>query len=235
MVWLIFRIITAETTFRLKVDYGKTYLLRLVNSVQNTDQFFAIADHNLTLVGMDGNYVKPFVTNYLMITPGETMDVLVTANQSSLGQYYMLLSPYFDGQADDFDKSITSAIFQYNGGNYTPPSTPAYPSHIPGFYDIDAARNFDKSLKSLASPEHPADVPQHITTRMFITLSISMLLCPNDSCAAPAGNRLASSMNNISFANPTLDVLQAYYRYIYIYIYKYYYYYPSSINTKSHA
>lgn len=117
----------------MKVDYGKTYLLRLVNTVQNTDQFFAIADHNLTLVGMDGNYVKPFVTNYLMITPGETMDVLVTANQSSLGQYYMLLSPYFDGQADDFDKSITSAIFQYNGGNYTPPSTPPTPAIFRAF------------------------------------------------------------------------------------------------------
>ncbi|KAL6218276.1 hypothetical protein ACLB2K_011491 [Fragaria x ananassa] len=199
-----------ETTFRLAVDHGSTYLLRLVNSVQNTDMFFAIADHNLTLVGVDGNYVKPFVTNYLMITPGETMDILVTATQP-LGHYYMLISPYFDGQADDFDKSVTSAIFQYNG-NYTPPTSPIYPDHIPGFYDVDAARNFDRQLKSLASLEHPANVPQHITTRMFITLSIGMLRCPNDSCDGPDGNRLASALNNISFANPAIDVLQAYYR-----------------------
>ncbi|KAM5562109.1 hypothetical protein ABKV19_017363 [Rosa sericea] len=203
-------VLVFETTFRLAVDHGSTYLLRLVNSVQNTDMFFAIADHNLTLVGVDGNYVKPVVTNYLMITPGETMDILVTATQP-LGHYYMLISPYFDGQADDFDKSVTSAIFQYNG-NYTPPSSPIYPDHIPGFYDIDAARNFDRQLKSLASPEHPADVPQHITTRMFITLSIGMLRCPNDTCDGPDGNRLASAMNNISFANPSIDVLQAYYR-----------------------
>lgn len=207
----------AETTYRISVDYGKTYLLRIVNAVMNTDMFVAIADHNLTVVGWDGSYVKPLEVSYIMITPGQTMDVLVTANQSP-SHYYMLASPYFDGQADDFDKSITSAIFQYNG-NYTPPSIPVYPSNIPGFYDVGAASYYTTKLRSLASPEHPVDVPLNVTTRMYITVSIGMMRCPNDSCAGPAGNRLASSLNNISFANPKLDILEAYYRYIYLPLY----------------
>ncbi|KAF3953743.1 hypothetical protein ACB098_01G158000 [Castanea mollissima] len=201
-----------ETTYRMSVDYGKTYLLRIVNSVMNTDMFVAIADHNLTVVGWDGSYVKPLEVSYIMITPGQTMDVLVTANQSP-SYYYMLASPYFDGQADDFDKSIASAIFQYNG-NYTPPSIPVYPSNIPGFYDVGAASYYTTKLRNLASPEHPVDVPLNVTTRMYITVSIGMMHCPNDSCAGPAGNRLASSLNNISFANPKLDILEAYYRHI---------------------
>ncbi|KAG6625875.1 laccase-14-like [Carya illinoinensis] len=199
-----------DTTYRMSVDYGKTYLLRIVNTVQNTDMFFAIADHNLTVVGWDGSYVKPLVCSYIMITPGQTMDVLVTANQS-LGHYYMLASPYFDGQADDFDESITSAIFQYNG-NYTPPSSPVYPTNIPGFYDIGAAIYYTSHLRSLATPEYPVDVPQTVSTRMYIALSINMMHCPNDSCSGPDGNRLASALNNISFANPSMDILQAYYR-----------------------
>jgi laccase len=93
----------------MPVDYGKTYLLCIVNLVQNTDMFFTIANHNLIVVGWDGSYIKPLQISYIMITPRKTMDVLVTANQV-LGHYYMLASPYFDGQADDFDKSITSAI-----------------------------------------------------------------------------------------------------------------------------
>lgn len=198
----------------MSVDYGKTYLLRIVNSVQNTDMFFAIADHNLTVVGLDASYVKPIVTSYVLITPGETMDVLVTANQA-LGHYYMLASPFFDGQADDFDKSITSAIFQYNG-NYTPPSSPIYPTNIPDFYDIISAESYLKKLRSLASPEHPIDVPLQVTERMYVTVSISMMRCPNASCAGPDGNRLSSALNNISFANPTVDVLEAYYRYFFI-------------------
>ncbi|OWM65759.1 hypothetical protein CDL15_Pgr015183 [Punica granatum] len=197
-------------TYRLSVDYGKTYLLRLVNSVENSDIFFSIANHPFTVVGWDGSYVKPYVTDYIYITPGQAMDVLVSANQP-LGHYYMLGTPYFDGQADDFDKSITSAIFQYNG-NYTPTSSPVYPSSSPGFYDIDAAKHFVRHLRSLNSAEHPIDLPENVTTRMYVTISITMLKCPNDSCAGPEGNRLASALNNITFANPSVDILQAYYR-----------------------
>ncbi|KAK4781339.1 hypothetical protein SAY87_017445 [Trapa incisa] len=197
-----------DDTYRLSVDYGKTYLLRLVNSVQNTDMFFTIANHTLTVVGWDGAYVKPYITDYMLITPGQSMDVLVTANQTP-SQYYMTGTPFFDGQADDFDKTITSAIFQYSG-NYTP-SLPAYPTGSPGFYDIDAAKFFIKHLRSLNSPEHPIDVPENITTRMYMTIAISMMKCPNDSCEGPDGNRIASALNNITFANPSVDILQAYY------------------------
>ncbi|KAB1220756.1 putative laccase-9 [Morella rubra] len=205
-----FCLCSKETTFRMSVDYGKTYLLRIVNTVENVNMFFAIADHNLTVVGWDGSYVKPLVSSYIMITPGQTMDVLVTANMS-LGQYYMLASPFFDGVGDDFDKSIASAIFQYNG-NCTPPSSPVYPTNIPGFDDIGAARDYTTRLRSLASEKHPVDVPQNVSTRMYITVSIQMMKCPNDSCVGARGNRMATGLNNISFADPDMDILQAYYR-----------------------
>jgi laccase len=179
----------------MPVDYGKTYLLRIVNLVQNTDMFFTIANHNLTIVGWDGSYIKPLQISYIMITPRQTMDVLVTANQA-LGHYYMLASPYFNRQADDFNKSITSAIFQYNG-NYTPPSSLVYPTNIPDYYNIGAASLFTTHLRSLTSKEHPVDVPQSVNTRMFVILSINMMNCPNASCVGPDGNRLASCLNNI--------------------------------------
>ncbi|KAE8056015.1 hypothetical protein FH972_012818 [Carpinus fangiana] len=160
-----------DTTFRMSIDYGKTYLLRIVNSVQNTNMFFTIAYHNLRVVRWDGSYIKPLQISYIMITPKQTMDVLVTANQA-LGHYYMLASPYFDGQADGFDKSITSAIFQYNG-NYTPPSSLVYPTNIPDFYNVGAASLFTTHLRSFASKEHSVDVPQSVDTRVFVTLSIT--------------------------------------------------------------
>jgi laccase len=47
------------------VDQDKTYLLRLVNAAMNRDFFFAISEHNLTVVGWDAAYVKPFTTGYV--------------------------------------------------------------------------------------------------------------------------------------------------------------------------
>ncbi|XP_010048940.2 laccase-14 [Eucalyptus grandis] len=198
------------STYRLLVNYGKTYLLRIVNAVMNEEIFFGIAKHNLTVVGMDGGYVKPINTDYIMITPGQTMDVLVTANQSP-SHYYIMGSPFADTTAP-FDNTSTTAIFQYSG-NYTPPSTPYSPS-LPAYDDKDAAGNFTVRLKSLASKQHPISVPLIITERIFITVSVNQIYCANESCAGPDGNRLSASLNNISFVTPTIDILQAYYRHI---------------------
>jgi laccase len=120
------------------VDQDKTYLLRLVNAAMNRDFFFVISEHNLTVVGWDAAYVKPFTIGYIIIAPGQTMDVLVTANQSP-SQYYMLISPYYDGALYDFDESIASAIWQYSG-NYTLPSTPSYLTNLLHYDDVSAMR-----------------------------------------------------------------------------------------------
>ncbi|KAL6315967.1 hypothetical protein AAG906_014892 [Vitis piasezkii] len=175
-----YRILVAETTYRILVDYGMAYLLRIVNAGMNADFFFSIANHTITLVGLDAAYVKPVTNTYLVISPGQTMDVLYR-------------------------------------GNYTPPSSPFFPSStLPSYKDFIAAANFTTRFRSLASLEHPTNVPQNATTRMFIVVSMGEFLSPNSSCNGINGNgsKLASSMNNISWVNPPIDVLMAYYRYI---------------------
>lgn len=190
------------------VDYGKTYLLRIINAVMNEEMFFGIANHSLTVVGMDSAYLKPIKTSYIMITPGQTMDVLVTADQAP-SHYYMAGSPFADTIAP-FDNTTTAAILQYRG-NYTPPTSPSFPA-LPVYNDKYAAMNFTVRLRSLASRAHPVNIPKIIDKRLFITVSVNMIICPNESCAGPGGNRLAASLNNISFQTPKIDILQAYYR-----------------------
>ncbi|KAI8004457.1 Laccase-21 [Camellia lanceoleosa] len=179
-------------TFRILVDYGKTDLLHIINSILNAEMFFMVAQHNLTVVGMDGAYIKPINTDYIMITPGQTMDVLITAYQTP-SEYYM----------------AATAIVQYSG-NYTAPSTPAFPI-LPNYTDIDAVSNFTRQMRALNSKEHPVDVPQTVDTKLYITLLVNTLPCVNSSCDEPNGDRLAASLNNISFVTPEVDVLQAYY------------------------
>ncbi|KAL6315685.1 hypothetical protein AAG906_005776 [Vitis piasezkii] len=195
-----------EGTFKMVVDYGKTYLLRIINSIMNEEMFFMVANHNLTVVGTDGAYIKPITTSYIMITPGQTMDVLITANQSP-SHYYMASRAYAELV---FDNTTTTAILQYSG-NYTAPSTPSFPN-LPNFADIDSVTNFTRRLKALATKDYPVDVPQSVDTRLYITISVNTLPCANNSCDGPNGTRLSASLNNISFVEPSIDVLQAYYR-----------------------
>jgi laccase len=194
------------------VDHGKTYLLRIINAAMNADLFLAIANHTLTVVGTDGNYVKPLITDYLEISPGQTLNVLVTANQP-LGHYYLAVRQFYTDKMlfTEYDKVNATAILMYSG-NYTAPDHPVFPSNLPVYVDIQAAETFLHRLKSLASEEHPAKVPLNPTTRMFITVSMNEIQCPNASCDGIDGNKMASSLNNISFVNPTTDVLQAYYK-----------------------
>nr|CAD1826863.1 unnamed protein product [Ananas comosus var. bracteatus] len=69
-----------KDTFKVLVEYGKTYLLRVINAAINNELFFAVAGHKLTVVGTDASYTKPFTTDFIMITPGQTFDVLLEAN-----------------------------------------------------------------------------------------------------------------------------------------------------------
>ncbi|OWM67678.1 hypothetical protein CDL15_Pgr019179 [Punica granatum] len=110
------------------------------------------------------------------------------------------------------DKSTTTAIVQYSTGVYTPPTMPAFPS-LPAYNDGDAAENFMGLLKSLVDDEHAIDIPQHVDTSLYITVSVNQINCSvSDTCGGLDGNRLAASLNNISFDFPKVDILEAYYQ-----------------------
>lgn len=198
-----------ESTFRMAVDPGKTYLLRIISAIMNEEMFFGVANHTLTLVGMDGAYLEQVNTSYIMIAPGQTMDVLVTTDQEP-SRYYMLGSPFVDTQAPT-DRTTPSAILHYNGGY----QLPTHPNSItlPGWSDRDSAESFMRLLKSLADDKHPIKVPLNITKRLYLTVSVNNVQCAKgDTCEGPHGNRHSASLNNISWTVPKIDILQAYYR-----------------------
>ncbi|GKV32427.1 hypothetical protein SLEP1_g41039 [Rubroshorea leprosula] len=197
-----------QDTFRLKVERGLTYLLRIINSAVQDMLFFSIAGHNVTLVGSDASYLKPLERSFFVISPGQTFDVLLEANQSP-NHYYMAAKSYTVAAQGVFDNTTTTAIVEYSG-NYTPSSPPLFP-YLPEFNDTYAAANFTGSFRSLADKEHPIDVPMEINTYLFHTLSMNTVPCPTNSCSGPNGNKFLASVNNISFVNPEIDILEAYY------------------------
>ncbi|XP_007020208.2 PREDICTED: putative laccase-9 [Theobroma cacao] len=193
-----------ETLFRMQVDYQKTYLLRIINAAMNEQKFFAIANHSLTVVAQDASYVQIFTNDYIMISPGQTMDVLVCANQN-MGQYYMATRPFSDSAAPPRN-NITRGVLQYTnsvGGLNASLVT------LPAMTDLDAAANFTRRIKnSNVTQNPPMKVPMDIDRRVYVAIATNTLPC--DNCPIQP-TRLAASLNNVSFDFPQIDVLQAYY------------------------
>ncbi|KAL6572604.1 hypothetical protein OROMI_013562 [Orobanche minor] len=199
-----------SNTFMMEVKQGKTYLLRIINADMNEILFYGVAKHKLTVVGTDGSYSKPLTREYIVISPGQTMDCLLQADQVP-NRYYMAAKPYVNAVGIRFDNTTTTGIVRYSGGHYTPSPSPDLPS-LPDFNDTSAALNFSFSIRNLNSITHPCTVPLEINKRIVSTISVNTFPCPQgQTCQGPNGTRLAASMNNISFVSPSINILEAYF------------------------
>ncbi|CAE6227536.1 unnamed protein product [Arabidopsis arenosa] len=197
-------------TFHLTVEKGKTYRIRMVNAAMNLILFFAIANHSLTVVAADGHYIKPLKATYITISPGETLDMLLQADQNPKRTYYMAARAYQTGNID-FDNTTTIGILSYSSCKAKTSSFSGYYPTLPFYNDTSAAFGFFTNIKSLYSGQ----VPVQISRRIITTISINLRMCPQNSCEGPNGSRLAASMNNISFVTPShVDILKAYYYHI---------------------
>ncbi|KAI3854659.1 hypothetical protein MKX03_005255 [Papaver bracteatum] len=189
-------------TFVTEVEQGKSYLLRIVNAALNDELFFALAGHNFTVVEIDAVYVKPFTTQAILISPGQTTNVLVQADRLP-GRYFMAARPFQDVPIPVDNKTAT-AIFQYKGiPNTVLPTMP----QLPASNDSSFALNYNAKLKSLNSPQFPANVPLNVDRHLFYTIGLGINPCPT--CLN--GTRLTASLNNITFVMPKIGLLQAHY------------------------
>ncbi|XWS42818.1 hypothetical protein CRYUN_Cryun16bG0046800 [Craigia yunnanensis] len=209
---------SAKDTFKLKVKPGKTYLLRLINAALNDELFVSIANHTLTVVDVDAIYVKPFETEKLLITPGQTTNVLLkTKPNYPSATFFMTARPYVTGQGT-FDNSTVAGILEYE----SPPNSlhssisikmlPLFNPILPSLNDTSFATNFVSKLRSLASAQFPANVPQKVDKHFFFTVGLGTIPCQqNQTCQGPNGTKFATSVNNVSFAMPTTALLQAHF------------------------
>ena len=104
---------SAGDTFKLRVSPGRTYMLRLVNAALNDELFFAVANHTLTVVQADASYVKPFTATTLVISPGQTMDVLLTAAANPSSSAFAIAVAPYTNTVGTFDNTTAIAALEY--------------------------------------------------------------------------------------------------------------------------
>ncbi|KAL3826070.1 hypothetical protein ACJIZ3_022099 [Penstemon smallii] len=202
---------SSNDTYRLTVVPGMTYLLRIINAALNNELFFRIANHNLSVVAIDASYTDPYTTDIVVVSPGQTTDVLFTANQTQ-GQYYMAAHPYASAAGVPFDNTTTTGIIIYNGSTTSVPIMPI----LPAFNDTPTAHRFYTNLTGLVTSPFWTPVPRVVDEQMFMTVGLGLSACDapgNATCQGPLGLKLAASMNNESFQFPTrLSMLEAFFR-----------------------
>ncbi|KAM5582676.1 hypothetical protein ABKV19_002884 [Rosa sericea] len=193
-------------TYKLNVVRGNTYMLRIINAALNNQLFFGIAKHNMTVVAVDASYTKPYVTEVVVVAPGQTTDVLITANQP-VGSYYMAATPYASSTIP-FPNTTTRGVLVYNGSKSS--SAPLMPA-LPNPRDTATAHKFSSNLTGLAGGPQWVPVPLQVDEHMFVTIGVNLDQCSEGvTCQGPLNNRLSASMNNESFQLPTtLSMLQA--------------------------
>ncbi|KAL5161898.1 Laccase-7 [Glycine soja] len=204
-------------TFKMKVKQGKTYMLRMINAALNNHLFFKIANHTFTVVALDAAYTDHYITEIIVIAPGQTIDALFTANQP-LGSYYMAASPYSIG-VPVIDNTTTRGIVVYD---YAPPpssSKPLMPT-LPPINDTATAHKFYSNITGKVGAPHWVPVPAKVDEHMFITIGLNLDTCDpknatNATCQGPSGQRFSSSMNNESFVIPKgrgFSMLEAFFK-----------------------
>ncbi|XP_057772516.1 laccase-3-like [Salvia miltiorrhiza] len=200
-----YRCSSKETT-KFYVKSGETLLLRVINAALNQELFLTVANHMLTVVGNDAVYNKPFSTRVIMVGPGQTTNVLLTADQPA-GRYYMAARAYHSAQNAAFDNTTTTAILEYTKGATSRPLLPA----LPRYNDTNTVTAYTSRLRSLAPEKNK--VPTHIDEKLFFTVGLGLVNCtPGPRCQGPNNTRFAASMNNVSFVLPRRNsLLQAYY------------------------
>ncbi|KAI5074463.1 hypothetical protein GOP47_0010424 [Adiantum capillus-veneris] len=200
-------------TQRFRVTKGETYMLRLVNAALNFPLYFAIANHTLTVVEADAEYTQPLETDVVMLAPGQTNDILITANQPE-GNYYMACSVFNPNSniANVPHPNISAtAVLTYSSSlasniSFSQLQLPS----LPAFDDILYVANFTQSLRGY----YAMNIPQEVHYDLLYTLSYSFLPCPTCQLPPYPGQRITTSINNETFVLPEISLLEAYYNHI---------------------
>ncbi|GAA0145124.1 oxidase [Lithospermum erythrorhizon] len=194
-----------KDAYKLRVEPGKTYLLRLINGALNSDFFFGIANHTLTVVEADAVYTKQFETDIIVISPGQTTNVLLKTKQYYPNASFLIVAkPHPFGRVE-FNGNSTAGILQYG----QPKSTlPLLSPEMPDYFDYDYANNYCSKLRSLSEVK----VAKKVDKYYFFTVGLGVNECPEDqTCQGLLGGKMAGPINNVTFLHPKTALLEAHY------------------------
>ena len=196
----------AADTPVFNVTAGKTYLVRIINAAVDFQMFVGFANHNLTVVELDAEYAQPYVTQTVVSAPGKTTNVLSRPGSRPIlhlgvrllsGEHNTCPIPEDRGHCrpPQLGREHHSLVFPRNA------QTPRTQRHL-------------VRVRIHQVPSRPTLVPglllQTVDEDLFFTISYATQPCSTCSFPNFSGIRIAASINNVTFKDPTVSLLQAY-------------------------
>ncbi|KAI4354609.1 hypothetical protein L6164_003458 [Bauhinia variegata] len=172
-----------------------------------------IANHKFTVVAIDAGYINPYVTDVIVVAPGQTTDALFAADQP-VGSYHMAASPYKTTQFIAIDDTTTRGLVVYEGSNSTAPLM----TSMPAFNDTPTAHKFYTNITGLSTKSNPHwnPCPRSMDKHLFMIFGLNLASRPQKTtCLGPFGSRLSASMNTESFVLPSgggMCMLEAFFK-----------------------
>jgi laccase len=162
------------------------------------------------VVEADTNCVKPFTVRTWVISPGQTMNVLLmTAPRTPSPLPTPWPSRPTTNTQATFDNTTAAAVLKYAPTCITRNNS----LPLPRYNDTGAVSNFSSNFHSLATVQYPAHVLVVVDRHMLFTVGLGTDPCPSnqDVCQGPNGTNLAASTNTNSF-HPRTALLEAHYQ-----------------------
>lgn len=171
----------------LNFEPEKTYLLRFINSGLFVSQYVSLEDHEMTIVEVDGVYVKPNTTDLLYIATGQRMSVLVKAKKADPGKNFAIMQIMDELMLDVVPKDLVpnrTHQISYNENHEKPEP----------FYIDD----FDKATEEFyLRPLDDIELLDHYDTQITFNLSLDNL-----------GDGVNYAMfNGVSYVHPKVPTL----------------------------
>jgi hypothetical protein len=200
----------------ITVEPGRTYRLRIIGAQELIGVNFAIQNHNMTVVEVDGTRVLPITVENLDIMPGQRYSVLITFNQE-VGTYLATTGVRYRSQSP-----TGYILFKYQGAGEGIPSiledevnnslqgtagySTAVPPH-PVWNDTEPTIALESKLFTM----HPNSFPDFDDISMTDESSIRRIVIAGNQLTQNSTGKLRWAANNVtSMLGPAPMITLAY-------------------------
>ena len=104
----------------VKIQAGKRYRLRLVNTAVDTNMVVNLDGHPFQVIATDFVPINPYNTSHLQIGIGQRYDVIITANQTAGNYWFRAVA---DGLCQSRNTREGRAVFTYQGQTVADPTS----------------------------------------------------------------------------------------------------------------